>query len=209
MNLFIRIFSALQVPLAVFNGIAGVIGGAWLFYIGEWRIVLIALGALVGIHMFMGVILAPRMLLAPFSESIIKSKNVSLAAAFFALIHLYTTAVITASAFFTFYFFIHACESRVVFSQFTALPFLLLAYEVATEPWASRVKDDLQANPHSNSVFGVFFLTIGCIVTVVLALITGVSVRTCLWTLIGTMTLSWIVQVIISVIEFREEQKYA
>lgn len=80
MRLIVGSLSVIVIPLFILNALGAIVGGLWLFWLGEWRIVLMYFGVTVISGPLLGLSLAPTLCLAiPAGRCLMTGRNAAAA----------------------------------------------------------------------------------------------------------------------------------
>lgn len=161
------IVAVMALPVMILNLLGGLVGGVWLLYLGEWKVVGACLiFALFGNYVIMGPMLISLIFALP-AEAAAKKGNQKTLMFWAGLASFYTALVMI----------VWASGSLVLLSEFAhkkghiLLPFLLCSYGVATAPWASMAQKEMDASGHNPSAAMTGYLSIGYAFAMVAALL--------------------------------------
>ncbi len=143
-TVLLAVAAAISVPLLILNWIAAFGGGIWLLVIGQWRLVIEGVVAMIG-----AAILLPIVLIV---ANFIASPAVSLGNKSRWLVYPF----LFLGGLFTFYILANWCvlvfDMLVNRDHGTVWPYALWAYAVATTPWTSMLQRDVRRNPRSRGL---------------------------------------------------------
>jgi len=193
MKAFFKFINVLSTPLVILNALGDVVSGVWLLIIGEWRLVVLGVIAIVLSSFILGLLMMPSLLFAGLA-SVIKGNGGKMIPA--VLSTLYTALVMTTWCVASLWLFGMSATSKNI------VPLLIWSYGVAVGPWADMARKD-QAGQDGNifSVTSVFFAEFGYFVAMVMfltrastfgiivAVIAGflLAAQVVNWFLLGTM----------------------
>jgi hypothetical protein len=162
------LIALLVLPLMLLNFLGGIVGGIWLIVLGEWGALGIALAALVFGVIVCSFALMPGML-ATAPAILMYGKGGAARIVSYPLMLvglLWTFAVMSAWALWWFAYFLKRADPSSV------VPMLLIAFSVATGPWAYMAQKEAQGgNEHSSLT--TFFLQLACAVIFVMLAFAG------------------------------------
>jgi len=187
MNAFFEFINVLSTPLVILNIFGEVVSGVWLLIIGEWRLVVLGVIAIVVSSFVLGLLMMPSLLFAGLA-SVIKGNGGKMVPV--VLSTLYTALVMT----------VWCVASLWVFGVFATsknvVPLLIWSYGVAVGPWADMARKD-QAGQGGNmfSMISVFFAEFGYLVAMVMFLSRastfGVMVAVIAGFLLAAQVINW------------------
>lgn len=147
----------LLVPILVLNFFSGILGGFWLAFLGEWKVVALGIGMTVFGSYIVSILLMPSLIfVAPFMANEKLANSLFVALPMTVLSVTYTYLVMGLWAVGTFWSFSNQVHTNAVF------PIILWSYSTATAVWSFLAQKDAQSG---NSYAGIstFFHQIGCI----------------------------------------------
>jgi len=162
MNAFFEFINVLSTPLVILNIFGEVVSGVWLLIIGEWRLVVLGVIAIVVSSFVLGLLMMPSLLFAGLA-SVIRGNGGKMVPV--VLSTLYTALVMTAWCVASLWVFGTSATLKNV------VPLLIWSYGVAVGPWANMARKD-QAGQDGNmlSMISVFFAEFGYLVAMVMFL---------------------------------------
>lgn len=194
------LFMALQVPMVLLNMLGGVIAGIWLLWLGQWGVAFKALLITVFAAWVIGFALMPSLILAPLATWAEKRDLRFLLYITAGLGQGYTIAVMVIWSSYILVYFLRRAETIPM------LPLVLCYYEVTTSPWAFLAAKDQQSDSNSNSVFHVFFLQVGCLISALGIWMAGWGPASAFLIMGCSMAVSWGVQMVIFHFQLKAER---
>lgn len=198
MKAYSALIPIMGIPMLAMNIAGGLVAGVWLLFLSEWRILFYGLVSIFSASWVIGLLLAPTLLLIPLASRFEKNPNGAIVIA--SLSQIYTTGTILIWGFCVLMLF-----TRIAASRNHPLPFFLWSYEVATGPWAFLASHDQRADPKSNSIFSVYFLSIAYMLALLAFWLGGITGSTAFIIMAVVMSLSCAFQLAIFIAAFREE----
>jgi len=191
-------FTILFLPLVILNSLAGVVGGAWLLWLGEWKLVLGAFTIVLASSIWASILLLPTLLVAA-PSMLALDRGYNFTVTFLATLGgLWTYSVVAAWCLVAFWYiplFRHDGSIPV-------LPYLLYAYSVATTPWAALAQRETRSGNGEGAELTVSAACVGS------ALLLGYAALshhpkflTAIWFLIVPMALGYVLSVAIAISE--------
>lgn len=163
-NFLVAVGALLTFPLAILNWTSGIVGGVWLAFLGEWR--LLVLGIIV---IFSGTFLLSFVLMIGIGVAavgVMASKVAKvLGYPFLAAAGLINFAIVTAATVIVFSIAVNARSHEIVW------PYLLWSYAVATTPWTSMAQREIANDPNSSAIMWVFAIQFGAVSTALSVLV--------------------------------------
>lgn len=182
------LITVLLLPLMLLNFLGGIVGFVWLMFLGEWRSFLIGLAVTIFGAVACSFALLPGMLVtAP--AAIMHERGGAARIVSYPLLLvglLWTFAVMCAWALWWFAYFMQKASSS------SAVPMLLVAFTVATAPWAYMAQKEAQSG-NSQSSFTTFFLQLACAVAFVMLACAGARPFTALVVFLAIMGLALLI----------------
>jgi hypothetical protein len=137
-----KVFDVLNLPLMLMNMLSAIVGGIWLAFLGEWRLVIFGIVILFTSQWLISFMLLPGMLLGAISMYFHEKKNPLFY--FFGFINqAYTNFLIIVTCAFAFILCTHFYSSH---SKITLIPYLLWSWSIALGDWqyfASKELDNI------------------------------------------------------------------
>jgi hypothetical protein len=200
MRALVTLMTALSLPIGILNLFGGITAGIWLAILGEWKVIGVGLLLLVSSHFLLAFILMPGLIFAAPAVKAFESGRTTIGALVVSLAVVYTTVVVIVWS----YLMLRYFYARV--SESSEIPLLLWSYGAATGPWAFMASKDQQGQDggNPNSMFAVFFLSLGYICCMLALIFGDVSVGSCLWILATFMSVSCVISVSVAFVEMRE-----
>jgi hypothetical protein len=181
------LIAVLVLPLMLLNFLGGIVGAIWLMFLGEWGALGIALIATIFGAMVCGFALMPGMLVtAP--AMLMYEKGGAARIASYPLMFvglLWTFAVMSGWALFWFAYFLKRADAS------SLVPMLLIAFSVATGPWAYMAQKEAQSGNEYSSIT-TFFLQIACAVILVMLAFAGAHPFTALVVFLVIMAIAFL-----------------
>lgn len=179
------LITLLLLPLMLLNFLGGIVGFIWLMVLGEWRTFLVALIATIFGAIVCSFALMPGMLAtAPAIMMHEKGGAARIASYPLLLVGLvWTFAVMCAWALWWFGYFMQKADSS------SLVPMLLVAFTVATAPWAYMAQKEAQSGNNQSSL-STFFLQLACAVAFVMLAFAGAQPFTALVAFLSVMSLA-------------------
>ncbi len=152
----------ITLPIGFLNFGGGIVAGIWLIIVGKWMLVVGALISTVISTWILGLLMMPTLLLAApiASERVQKSKLLVFILG--GLSNLWTYLLMLLYGVGSFMFILGNYDGGMI------LPYLLLAYSVATSPWTYMAQGESQAN-NGNTGMGTLMPVFGiCVASIVM-----------------------------------------
>lgn len=181
------LITLLVLPLMLLNFLGGIVGFVWLMILGDWRSFFVALVATIFGAIVCSFALMPGML-ATAPAIMMHEKGGAARISSYPLLLvglLWTFAVMCGWALWWFAYFMQKADSS------SAIPMLLVAFTVATAPWAYMAQKEAQSG-NSQSSFTTFFLQLACAVAFVMLAFAGAQPYTALVVFLSVMGLALI-----------------
>lgn len=159
MKVISRIIEILAIPIMILNFGGGIIGGIWLAFLGEWKLIGIGALLLFTSHWFLSLLMMPGSLISGVAISFAE-KNKFILYLFGFLSQIYTNILIIATCVLAFFI----CSSYYSESiGVNYIPYLLWSWGMALRPWhffASKEPDNVftMITLFSASIFYFLFL---------------------------------------------------
>jgi len=160
------IITLLSLPIIILNFGGGIVGGIWLLIRGKWSLVIytIIIGAIGG-SWILSLILLPTLLLMPLIMRYLERGKSFLAYIFTAISYIYTYVVMTVWCVGAFVMILNNYESGSI------LPYMLLAYSLATGPWTYMASQENRSSNDGNSLGSTIPAFFSCIGAAIMMLI--------------------------------------
>lgn len=129
--MFNRILEILCVPIMILNFGGGIIGGIWLAFLGQWRLIGIGVLLLITSHWILSIFMLPGIPIAGIAAYFYEKKN-PLGHLFGFLSQLYTNILIVGTCVLSFFICSSFYKGTVDFGY---IPFLLWSWGMALGPW--------------------------------------------------------------------------
>jgi len=117
----------------VLNLLSGLVGGVWLAFLGEWRLLFIGIILLFTSHFYLGILMLPGLIFLPIIAKLGEKKN-PLMYLFGFLSQFYTNLLIIVTCAFAFVICTQFYDGG---SKLGIIPYLLWSWGMALGPWAS------------------------------------------------------------------------
>ena len=157
--MFNRILEILSVPIMFLNFAGGIVGGVWLAFLGEWKLIGIGILLLFTSHWILSILMMPVIPIAGIAAHFFEKKN-PLGHIFGYLSQLYTNILIVGTCVLAFFICSNFYRGSIGFG---VVPYLLWSWGMALGPWqffASKEPDNefSAITLFSASVFYLLFL---------------------------------------------------
>ncbi len=129
--MFNTIIQALAIPIMILNYGGGIVGGIWLAFLGEWRLIIIGIVLMFISHWLLAILMMPGVLLSGIAFKF-GEKNKFLLYLFGFLSHLYTNILIVATCVFAFLLCSSFYKGTIGVNY---IPYLLWSWGMALGPW--------------------------------------------------------------------------
>jgi len=151
------LITLLVLPLMLLNFLGGIVGAIWLMAMGEWGVLGVALMATIFGAIACGFALMPGMLIAAPAILLYEKGGAARIASYPLMLIglLWTFAVMSVWALGWFAYFLKRADGS------SLVPMLLVAFSVATGPWAYMAQKESQGG-NDQSSFTTFFLHLAC-----------------------------------------------
>ena len=158
--MFNRILEILSVPIMFLNFGGGIVGGIWLAFLGEWRLIWIGILLLLTSHWILSILMLPGIPIAGIGVHFYEKKN-PLGHLFGFISQLYTNILIVGTCVVAFFICSSFYKGGI---DFGCIPYLLWSWGMALGPWqffASKEPDNefSAITLFSASAFYLLFLT--------------------------------------------------
>jgi hypothetical protein len=160
MHMLNKILGTLTVPIMFLNFGGGIVGGIWLAFLGEWKLIGIGILLLFTSHWILSILMMPGMPIVALAAHLLQKKN---PIGYFVgyLSQLYTNVLIVGTCVLAFFICARFYNGPIDFG-FT--PYLLWSWGMALGPWqyfaSKEPENEFSAiTLFSASVFYLFFLT--------------------------------------------------
>ena len=148
----------LVIPIMVLNFVAGILGGIWLAFLGQWGVILAGFALMMGGAFLVSILLLPSMI---FMMALLLV-NEKLAASAFAMVPLallsitYTYCIMGLWAVGIFWYFSNSVSTNAM------IPAIFWSYSIATSVWNYLAQKDAQSG-NNYAAMTSFFNQIGCV----------------------------------------------
>ena len=126
-----KILNILTIPIFMLNMLSGIIGGIWLAFLGEWKLIFIGILLIFTSHFYLSILMLPGLLFAPICAHFFEKKN-PLGYLFGFLSQFYTNLLIVGTCAVAFFICVRFYGSE---SKFGLIPYLLWSWGMAMGPW--------------------------------------------------------------------------
>ena len=192
----------LVVPIIILNSLAGLVGGVWLLWLGEWKLVLGGFLLSVFAPFWASLLVMPGMIFAIPGIAAIERGNTWIGTILVSLSGLWTYTVVTIWCLVAFWYVPQFGSNSDPF-----LPFLLFAYAVATAPWALMAQKETQSGGGSGAQLTVSGACLGCALILAYVLIAEQpDFFAAIWFLIVPMAAVYIFSIIAAIIDGRSSR---
>lgn len=127
-----KIIQALAIPIMILNSGGGLVGGVWLAFLGEWKLIIIGIVLLFVSHWLLALLMMPGLLLSGVALKF-GEKNKFLLYLFGFFSQFYTNVLMVATCVFAFLLCSSFYKGTVGLSY---IPYLLWSWGMALGPWA-------------------------------------------------------------------------
>lgn len=129
--MFNKIVEILSVPIMILNIGGGIVGGIWLAFLGEWRLIGIGILLLFTLHWILSILMMPSLPIAGIAIYFYKKKN-PLGHLFGFISQLYTNILIVGTCVFAFFICSRFYTGDINLGY---VPYLLWSWGMALGPW--------------------------------------------------------------------------
>lgn len=173
-----KIAEILCIPIIILNFVGGIVGGIWLAFLGEWKLIGIGILLLFTFHWVLAIFMMPSLPLAGLA-ALFFEKNNPLGYVLAYISQLYTNLLVIGTCALAFF----VCSSYYTGSiSFSYMPYLLWSWGMALGPWqyfASKEPDNEYSaiTLFSASVFYLLFIIsmfIGASLAIIILVIFGI-----------------------------------
>jgi hypothetical protein len=188
------LIAMLVLPLMLLNFLGGIVGGIWLIVLGEWGALGIAFVAIIFGAIICSFALMPGML-ATAPAILMYGRGGAARVASYPLMLvglLWTFAVMSVWALWWFGYFLKRADSS------SLVPMLLIAFSVATGPWAYMAQKEAQGG-NNHSSFTTFFLQLACAVIFVMLAFADARAITALIVFLGIMIIALLLNAVMGI----------
>lgn len=196
--------AVVAIPMFILNSLAGLVGGAWLLWLGEWKLVIIGFVLAVAAPFWGSLLMMPGLLLAVPGVALIERGRIFIGTVFASLTGLWSYCVVTAWCIAVFWYvpkFWHTGEP--------VLPFVLFSYAVATGPWAVLAQKDRQSGGGDASQLATSGACVGCALMIGYILLSRrPEFATAIWFVIVPMILMFLFSVFAAFVDARDRARY-
>jgi len=130
----------IAVPMFILNSLAGLIGGAWLLWLGEWQLVVASVLLTISAPLWISILLIPGVVFAAPGLAAIEKGHITIGVILAALSAFWTYTIVTAWCLAAFSYVPTFGSPNQPIS-----PFLLFGYATATGPWAVMAQKEAQS----------------------------------------------------------------
>ena len=134
-----RIILFLSFPIMLLNFTSGIVGGIWLAFLGEWKLLGIGFLLMFSAHWGISFLLLPGLAIGGIAVACLHKNYIFGMKCFSFLSQLYTNILIVASCAFAFYI----CTKQHQSSDFALIPYLLWSWGMALGPWQYLASKEL------------------------------------------------------------------
>ncbi|NPU82979.1 MAG: hypothetical protein HPY65_00715 [Syntrophaceae bacterium] len=127
-----KLLQAMSIPIIILNMVGGFIGGIWLAFLGEWKLIGIGLLLLFTSHWIISILLMPTIPIGLLSFHFLKKKNI-LGHFFGFLSILYTNFLIIGSCYVAFLICTSFYTEATI--NYKLIPYMLWSWGMALGPW--------------------------------------------------------------------------
>jgi hypothetical protein len=192
------IITALTLPLALFNMLAGVVAGIWLAILGEWGTIGHGILFFFVSTFSLSLVLLPSMLLsAPAAYCAEKGKTFGMLC-FSALSNIYTLAVITIWCCGILYMFVKDANAS------TLIPKLIWSYGIATGPWSYMASKEQQGGDAFASLLATFLAELAYVVIILMIIFTTITPFQVIKVFAGFMLIGLLIQMTVAYLLHKE-----
>jgi hypothetical protein len=193
------VLTALAVPLFVLNLLGGIVGAGWFLLLWQLRPVMVGVLCLFS-HMLLAIALAPSLVLAVPMSAAFERRRIGLVAFLSLIVHLYTYALIGTWCIIAFYAYLRMSGPG------SLVPGMLMAYSVATGPWAFMASKEEQSGDET-STFAALIAELACATAVVMILVFGAPFSIAATTLGGIAGAGAVLRYIITFSSLRKQAR--
>ena len=189
------LISVFVLPVTLLNLLGAVAGVIWLMILGQWGALGVALASTIFGALICGLALMPG-LLATGPAVLLHQRGGIARIASYPLMFLgllWTFSVMCAWALWWFAYFMKRADAS------SWVPMLLIAFSVATGPWAYMAQKEAQGGNNQSSLTA-FFLQIACAVMFALLAFAGVHPKTALLAFLVIMSIAFLLNVAMGVV---------
>lgn len=165
-SLLVGMVGTVVVTVSIINISAGIVGGIWLLFLGQWWWVFMGIIYSMFGHYMLAIILLASLIFGGPGVFFFEKRKYILATPFILLNQLFIALLIYLSVMYVFGFF-----TQLTF-EVNAIPVLLLAYAVAFAPWSYMAQQDRQTG-NENAHTAIFSAQAGFILGLIIMFITG------------------------------------
>jgi len=182
----------LLLPIILLNFLGGIVAGIWLIVAGQWALVVGAFISIIVSYWILSLLLAPTLLIAAPLAWAAKRGHSVLIVILGALVNLWTNALMLLYGVGSFLFVFSHYEDGM------RLPYLLLAYAVATGPWLYMAQGESRSGDSgSGTTLPAFGLCLGSLAMMIVAVVYSGS-TSALWVACGIpLAIAWLLQMFI------------
>jgi hypothetical protein len=126
-----KILEILSLPIMFLNMLGGIVGGIWLAFLGEWRLIGIGLLLFITFHWILSILMMPGMLISGVAMYFLEKKN-KMGYLFILLTQVYTNILILGTCVFAFSVCSNFYNGSIGVNY---IPYLLWSWGMALGPW--------------------------------------------------------------------------
>jgi len=187
------IIAAISIPVTILNTLGGIIGGLWLIVTGNWTLVLGALISTLVSTWILGFLLMPTLIFAKPLMWASEHKKRSLVVLLGAISSVWTYSLILIYNVSSFNYILSNHQDGAV------LPYLLLAYAVATGPWTYMASQESRSGDVGwGTTLPVYSACVAAIAMMITVIVLGVpSTLALAITCFIPLAIAWLLQIFV------------
>lgn len=193
----------IAIPMFILNSLAGLIGGAWLLWLGEWKLVVASVLLTISAPLWTSLLLIPGMVFAAPSLAALEKGHTTVGVILAALSALWTYTVITVWSLTVFWYVPTFWDPNQPIS-----PFLLFAYATATGPWAVMAQKEARSG---GAEAAQLTLSAACVGSALILGYVFLAPRpvfsTAIWLLIVPMVAAFLLSILIAITEGQRRKR--
>jgi hypothetical protein len=197
------ITAIIAIPMFILNSLAGLVGGAWLLWLGEWKLVVASVFLTICAPLWISPLLFPAFALASLGVVALQKGHTVLGITITGFAALWTYVVMTAWCLAVFWYvptFWHPSQS--------ILPFFLFAYATATGPWAVMARKEIQRGGAEGAQLSLSAACVGsALILGNVFLAPNPVFEIAVWLLIAPMAAAFLLSIIIALLEDRRMKR--
>lgn len=199
MNAILSILVLIGIPIMVMNWLGGIVSGAWLAFLGEWKAIALGILSHYCAKFIISFALMPSLLFALPVVKVIEKGKIGMGMILGMPDGLYTVGVMIAWCYVVFRIFDGMADES------SRVPMLIWSYGVAKSPWDfMALKESQGGDGFEPSVMYTFFISIGYLLMIIMTLVFGAELGTAILGLCVVMAVSLIVQLVVMTASSRE-----